>query len=648
MIENIFYKQALLIRRTEDTFIELFSKGKLNGTVHTCNGQEFSAVALCNYLQKQDIIFSNHRCHGHYIARTGDVEGLIAELMGKQTGVCGGIGSSQHLCNDNFYSNGIQGGIVPVATGMAMAGKLKGNKAISVVFIGDGTLGEGAVYESFNLASLFKLPLLVICENNGYAQSTAQKFNLAGNITARAEAFGIKTFHSNTWDLDQLFENAEASINYVRENCLPVFHLIDTYRLNPHSKGDDDRDIEEINAYTLKDSLNVFCHNNESIYNEMLLEINERINVIVTQADIDEEQPGHSYFDPLIGSDQIPSTEWVPLEKSSDRLINRINQFFDQTIDKDKSVLFIGEDVHSPYGGAFKASKNLSDKYPGNVYTTPISELGITGLCNGLALGGYKPYLEIMFGDFITLAIDQIINHASKFHHMYNKKISCPIVIRTPMGGGRGYGPTHSQTLDKIVAGIDNVKLIALNSFLDPHIIYNQIYQNEKHPVIVSENKIDYGRVVGDKYQENFTNKRTTSGYPVVICSPDFADPTLTIVSYGGIASEVYETLNDIFAETEYLSELVILSKLSPLDISPVIESLKKTRNLIIIEEGGKDFGIGSEILALVTEHPETPELGIRKRIGAHPVPIPSARSLEEFILPNRRILNDIITVINQ
>ena len=169
MIENIFYKQALLIRRTEDTFIELFSKGKLNGTVHTCNGQEFSAVALCNYLQKQDIIFSNHRCHGHYIARTGDVEGLIAELMGKQTGVCGGIGSSQHLCNDNFYSNGIQGGIVPVATGMAMAGKLKRNKAISVVFIGDGTLGEGAVYESFNLASLFKLPLLVICENNGYA-----------------------------------------------------------------------------------------------------------------------------------------------------------------------------------------------------------------------------------------------------------------------------------------------------------------------------------------------------------------------------------------------------------------------------------------------------------------------------------------------
>lgn len=648
MISENFFKQALLIRRTEDAFIDLFSKGKMNGTVHTCNGQEFSAVAFCNSLQKADIIFSNHRCHGHYIARTGDVEGLISELMGKQSGVCGGIGSSQHLCNENFYSNGIQGGIVPVAAGMAMANKLKNINGISVVFIGDGTLGEGAVYESFNLASLFKLPLLVVCENNGYAQSTPQIRNLAGSITQRAEAFGIKTFHSNTWNLKQLFENAEASVNYVRENCLPVFHLVDTYRLNPHSKGDDNRSKDEIDAYLLKDSLNVFQQTNQDIYDEMLQEINERIEGILSNVEGDLEQPGLDYFDPSYEGADLGSTELVLLEKFPERLIGRINQFFDQVIEKDKSVLFIGEDVLSPYGGAFKASRNLSEKYPGNVFTTPISELAITGLCNGLALGGFKPYMEIMFGDFITLALDQIINHASKFHHMYNKKVSCPIVIRTPMGGGRGYGPTHSQTLDKLIAGIDNVKLIALNSFVDPQIIYNNIYRNEQHPVIVSENKIDYGRIVGDKLQGNYTNRRTTSDYPVVVCSPDFAEPTLTIVSYGGIASEVFETLNDIFTESEYLPELIVLSKLSPLDVSPIIDSLKKTKNLIIVEEGGKSFGIGSEILSSVMEHPEIPELGIRRRIGAHPVPIPSARSLEEYILPNKKILMEIVTVLNQ
>jgi 2-oxoisovalerate dehydrogenase E1 component len=648
MISENFYKQALLIRRTEDTFINLFEKGKMNGTVHTCNGQEFSAIAFCHFLEKKDTIFSNHRCHGHYIARTNDVEGLIKELMGKESGVCGGIGSSQHLCNDNFYSNGIQGGNVPVAAGLAMSSKLKGNRAISVVFIGDGTLGEGAVYESFNIAALYKLPLLIICENNGYAQSTAQKNNLSGSITARAEAFGIKTFHSNTWDLEVLFKNAEASINYVRENCLPVFHLVDTYRLNPHSKGDDDRDKGEIIDYFEKDPLNLFQKLNESAYSKMLEDVDQRVNAVVAIAEYEEEQPGVNYYKPGSFNEVSAKLDYLPLEIFSDRLATRINQFFDKTMQTDKTVIFIGEDVLSPYGGAFKVSRNLSEKYPDNVITTPISELAITGLCNGLALGGFKPYLEIMFGDFITLAIDQIINHASKYHHMYNKKVTCPIVIRTPMGGGRGYGPTHSQTLDKLIAGIDNVKLIALNSFLDPQIIYNQIYQNEIHPVIVSENKIDYGRIVGDKKQENYTVYRSVSHYPIVICSPNFSEPTLTIVSYGGIASEVFEKLNEIFIETEFLPELIVLSQLSPLDITPIIDSVKKSRNLIIIEEGGKDFGIGSEILSSVVEHYDAPELEIKRRIGAYPVPIPSARSMEEYTLPNKKILNEIIKVLNQ
>ena len=170
-IDKDFFKLALSIRRTEDKFLELFGQGKMNGTVHTCNGQEFSAIAFISALDKDDFIFSSHRCHGHYIAHTGYVSGLISELMGKTTGACSGIGSSQHLFNDNFFSNGIQGGIVPVAAGMAFAAKKKNKGAIGIVFIGDGTLGEGVVYETLNLISLLNLPLLVVCENNRYAQS---------------------------------------------------------------------------------------------------------------------------------------------------------------------------------------------------------------------------------------------------------------------------------------------------------------------------------------------------------------------------------------------------------------------------------------------------------------------------------------------
>ncbi len=194
-INHKIIKQALTIRMVEEKFLELFSLGKLNGTVHTCVGQEFSAMAFAGQLEKGDFIFSNHRCHGHYIAFTDDVRGLLAELLGKASGTSGGIGSSQHLCRNNFYSNGIQGGIVPVAAGYALGNKLNKNGAIGVVFIGDGTLGEGVLYETMNIISKWNIPLLIVCENNFYAQSTPQSINLAGSITARAEAFGIKTWN---------------------------------------------------------------------------------------------------------------------------------------------------------------------------------------------------------------------------------------------------------------------------------------------------------------------------------------------------------------------------------------------------------------------------------------------------------------------
>jgi 2-oxoisovalerate dehydrogenase E1 component len=330
------------------------------------------------------------------------------------------------------------------------------------------------------------------------------------------------------------------------------------------------------------------------------------------------------------------------LEKFNERVVNRINFFFDDILSKDKSVIFLGEDILSPYGGAFKVANNLSLKYPDNVISTPISEQAITGLSNGLALKGFRPYLEIMFGDFITLSMDQIINHASKFYHMYNKKVHCPIVIRTPMGGGRGYGPTHSQTLDKILSGINNVTLVALNSFIDPLIIFEEIHKNEKHPVIVIENKIDYANIVGNKNNDKYKMERSLSSYPVVKCTPIIAAPSITIVSYGGIASDVFDNLLDIFIETEQLPELIVLSKISPLDLQSVFISVKNTRKLIVIEEGGLEFGIGSEIISSVVENLGTNNIDLAQRIGALSVPIPSSKTLEENVLPNKSIIKKI------
>ena len=249
----------MLIRGVEQRLLSLFAEGKLFGTVHTCIGQEWTGIAIAEALIDGDVIFTNHRGHGHFLARTGDVGGLIAEVMGKQAGVCGGRGGSQHLCAGGVYSNGIQGGIVPVSAGMALAQKLRGTGRIAVVFIGDGTLGEGVIYEAFNIASKWRLPLLVVLENNRYAQSTPQSQTLAGDIEARAAAFGIAAERADTWDPEGLLSTAARCVAAVRRGDGPRFLRIDTYRLMAHSKGDDDREPAEVQAYWERDPLTRFA-----------------------------------------------------------------------------------------------------------------------------------------------------------------------------------------------------------------------------------------------------------------------------------------------------------------------------------------------------------------------------------------------------
>ena len=630
-------KEALRIRRVEEKFLELFSQGKLNGTVHTCVGQEFSAIAFAGQLKKKDFIFSNHRCHGHYIAFTGDTRGLIAELLGKASGVSGGIGSSQHLCSKNFFSNGVQGGIVPVAAGYALGNKLKGNGAVGIVFIGDGTLGEGALYETMNIISRWEIPLLIVCENNFYAQSTPQHINLSGDIPARAEAFGIKTFSGNTWEPEILINEAQSAIDYVREYIKPSFFLVDTYRLNAHSKGDDDRDPEELKKFREKDFLNHFSIESASYYHMYVEAIDREIDDMVEEILQENDLPIETYYQ----HHEITSdTEWKKLTPISKRQVELINHFFQEKIKTDEKVIFLGEDILSPYGGAFKVTKDLSFICPQKVFSTPISESAITGISNGLALNGFKPVAEIMFGDFMTLAMDQIINHASKFYHMFNKKVHCPVVIRTPMGARRGYGPTHSQTLDKFLVGIDNVKTVSLNTFIDPSIIYDAIFK-EKHPILVIENKIDYGKKILQHQIENFVYECNGDSYPVIRIKPVVSKPDITIVAYGGMADLVSAILDQVFLETEMKPEMIIPSLISSLPIDIIKKSTEQTNRLVVIEEGSMFAGIGSELIAAVVESTENKIQ--TKRIAAFPVPIPAVKSLENAVLPDKqRIIQEI------
>jgi len=249
---NTLYRALYQIRKFEETVLVNFPRGIFYGTTHTCLGQEANAVGALTPIQENDIVFSNHRCHGHFLAYGGDPKALFAEMMGRVTGICGGRGGSQHLHWRNFFSNAIQGGIVPIATGMALAEKYKRSGAITIAFLGDGTLGEGVIYEAFNMASLWRIPILYVLENNRIAQTTGIELTVSGNIAGRFSAFDIPTFELNTSDVLEILPVATELSSKVRQHGSPYALILNTYRFAPHSKGDDTRDPNYIKQLYLE------------------------------------------------------------------------------------------------------------------------------------------------------------------------------------------------------------------------------------------------------------------------------------------------------------------------------------------------------------------------------------------------------------
>lgn len=249
------YRRMLLIRLFEERALESFSRGLVYGTTHTAIGQEADAVGVLSCTRPGDVIVSNHRGHGHFLAYGGPAEALAAEMMGRATGVCGGRGGSQHLHWKDFYASGILGGTIPLAAGMALAERETGSGAVVAAFLGDGTLGEGVVYESLNLAALWKLPLVLVLENNRYAQTTPIARHLAGSLTGRFAAFGIPVVEAETTDVLEVRRLTQPRLDAARGGEGPQALVLHTYRFSAHSKGDDTRDPAEIERYRKADPL---------------------------------------------------------------------------------------------------------------------------------------------------------------------------------------------------------------------------------------------------------------------------------------------------------------------------------------------------------------------------------------------------------
>jgi TPP-dependent pyruvate/acetoin dehydrogenase alpha subunit len=243
------YRVVAGIRRFEQLLLDQFALGRIGGTTHTCIGQEITAVGVTAAIDRsRDCIFSNHRGHGHFLSYCGEVFALLAEILGRPDGVCGGRGGSQHLHLRNFYANGVQGGTVGNAVGVALAEKKRRSGAVTCAWLGDGTFGEGLVYEAMNIAALWKLPIVFLVEANGVAQTTPTELQMAGSPAGRCAAFGIPVAEISGTQLDETIATAGQVIDAVRAEQRPHCLVSHAIRLGPHSKGDDTRDPAVLRA----------------------------------------------------------------------------------------------------------------------------------------------------------------------------------------------------------------------------------------------------------------------------------------------------------------------------------------------------------------------------------------------------------------
>jgi len=637
--------RMLLIRSVEERLLSLFSEGKLFGTTHTCIGQEACAVGVVGALDlERDIIFSTHRCHGHFLMYADDPDALIAEIMGRATGVSGGRGGSQHLCYRNFFSNGVQGGIVPVATGVALAEKRKRSGAVTVCFLGDGTLGQGVIYEAFNLASLWQAPILYVLEHNRYAQSTPTQLTTAGDVAARAEAFGIPTDRRAAEDPAALIAHMRSVVGRVRNEGGPFFQVLDTYRFAAHSKGDDDRDIEEVHYHRSKDPLaRLSTDVGLDRSAELVATAAARVDAAVAAA----EAAPHAAVDAarderefeMRGRAENDAAVWAhAATEPRELVVQRLNRAVHEMMAAHDDVLFIGEDILDPYGGAFKVSRGLSTKYGDRVLGTPISEAAIVGLSCGFGMRDFRPIAEIMFADFLTLGADQILNHLTKFRWMYNGQVETPVVIRTPVGGRRGYGPTHSQCIEKMFLGVPGLVVVAISLRHDPGELLRRAVLDDPRPVLFLEQKILYAKQLAAQPPEGYVFVlplgEENSLYPTGSWRPADVAPDVTIVTYGAMTEIVEKAMAVCFEEDEVMAEYLVPAQIAPLRIEPIVESVRRTGRLVVAEEGTMPWGFGAEVVARVSEAlAEAPPRSAR--VGAHHLPIPCARPAEEAVLPD-------------
>ncbi len=662
-------KQMWAIRWFEDQVYDLLGQNKIKGASHLYAGEEAVAVGAMSVIQDSDLITSTHRGHGHCYAR-GAVAAkneeehqehynkMLAELCGRTTGYSAGRGGSMHIADverGNLGATGIVGGNIPVATGAALAQKMKGTGAVVLCFFGDGAANTGNFHESLNMAALWDLPVVYIIENNLYGMSVPIKNAAAKlNLADRGCAYGIEHAVVDGMDLLAVREAVRRAVDPARSGKGPYLLEAQTYRWYGHSRSDPRayRTKEEEAEWKSRDPIPNFS----KLLIEQGLATQEEIDAIEQQVEKAIEVATDFAMDsPMPPAEELENFVYAPFkwthadvdrEKELRELVRKggpgthpadyrqaLQEAMREEMLRDDSVYLMGEDI-GLYGGAYGATKGLFQEFGGErVLDTPISEASIAGVATGAAMAGMRPMVEIMYVDFTPLAMDQLANQAAKNRFMFGGKTTVPVVVRTEGGAGRSIAAHHSQSLEALWTHFPGIYVVMPSTPYDAKGLLKAALRDD-NPVMFIEHKMLYS-VKGNVPDEDYI-------IPYGVADVKREGTDVTVITYSRMVHRSLEAA-ELLSKEGVSVEVIDLRTLKPLDMDTIAASVKKTGRVVGVTESYPTNSFISEIAARIQEELfdwlDAPVI----RVSAKDVPVPMAETLEDADIPSVDVIADAI-----
>jgi 2-oxoisovalerate dehydrogenase E1 component len=631
------------IRAFEDRVLREFAKGDMPGFVHTYHGAEPVAAGVCAHLGRADMITSTHRGHGHCIAKGCEFEPMVAELFGRETGLCKGRGGSMHIADFSrgiLGANAIVGGGISLAVGGALASKVLGDGRVAVSFFGDGAANQGIFHESLNLAAIWRLPVVFVCENNGWAESTPTSYSTSvADIAARAAAYDIPGVVVDGADFLDVYDKAGKAVQRARSGEGPTLIEAKITRMRGHFIGDPEqyRSRDQRRQARAADPLApIAARVDLGDYAGALGDELDRAYEAARAAPFPDPDEVDRYVLAPPPSGPEPPVDAPATERTGSYLLG-VHEALVSAMRRDQRVVVIGEDVaggsglgaplEGAMGGTFGVTKGLIEEFgPQRVIDTPISEAGFVGASVGAALAGLRPVVDVMWSSFVPYCFDQVFNQAAKMRYMFGGQTDVPVVLRMAVGAGLRAGGHHSDTLFPVFAHIPGLKVVAPATPADAKGLLARAIADD-NPIVFLEHMSLYrssGPLPEDDYE-----------LPIGVASVIRAGDDVTLIAASSGVPLALEAASILESEHGVSAEVVDLRTLSPLDVSTLATSVGRTGRAVVIDESPPRCSIASEVAAVVTEAVFADLHGPVGRVTSAASPVPFSPPLEDAHVPS-------------